>query len=464
MGTLRRSTIANFLVAGIIAGLSISSTACGTTGAASAPKSGGPEATAVAVEASQAREQRIALAEQVVRNGRYELPGIGAFQLRDGNYQEKYGDGATQVNRVGVVTVSFGDLDGDGVEDAAVVLWANTGGSGTFIYLVPVLNEDGKGQQAGVQMLGDRVQIKSIAINSGKINLEVLSQGAADPMVSPSLQSVQEYTLKDGKLVMLTPAGSSALPALKPTQQPPAQSAQPSSTPAPRSTQQPTSQPAQAAPSGIAGTVWTWQRFVDNGDKGGFAVPYPPAYRLELLPDGKYSIQADCNKGSGDYTLEGNRLELKPGPMTLAECQQGSKSRQFLQMLPQIATYVLKGDVLYLNLKADGGDMVFTQLSAITGRIVAPAGDVAPAGGTAEIMLVDNAGKQIGGSIVKAQFPMEFEAPFKPANIEPSAAYTLEVTIRDAQKNVVFKNSRPYRVLTQGNPTYHVEVAIERVP
>ena len=130
--------------------------------------------------------------------------------MKDGNYQEKYGEGATQVKRVGVVTVAFGDLDGDKVEDAAVVLWANTGGSGTFMYLAPILNKDGKGQQAGAQLLGDRVQIKSLAVDSGKIKVELLAQGSTDPMVSPSLQSVQEYGLQGGKLVRLTPADPAA--------------------------------------------------------------------------------------------------------------------------------------------------------------------------------------------------------------------------------------------------------------
>lgn len=213
----------------------------------------------------------------------------------------------------------------------------------------------------------------------------------------------------------------------------------------------------------MVGTIWIWDRFADSGEKGSFLLPYPAAYRLELLPEGKYSLQADCNRGSGSYTLEGSRLTLNPGPMTLAECRPGSRSSQFLGMLPQVATYVLKGDVLYLNLKVDSGDMVFSKLSSVTGRIVGPAGATAPDGGTAEVIIANSIGKQIGGSIVQAQLPMEFEAPFKPANIDTSTEYLLEVTIKDAQKNVVFRNSRPYRVLTQANPTYHLEVELERV-
>lgn len=122
MDSLKEAGFGRFLAIAIFLGIVAMATACGSTGTASTPKSSGPEATAVAVEGNQAREQRIALAEEVVRNGRYELSDVGTFQLKEGNYQEKYGEGATQIRRVGVVAVAFGDLDGDRVENATVIL------------------------------------------------------------------------------------------------------------------------------------------------------------------------------------------------------------------------------------------------------------------------------------------------------------------------------------------------------
>ncbi len=461
MDSLKTRALRKFVTVATFAAIAAAATACGTPLAASVPRASGPEATTAAFEASQAREQRIQLAEDAVRNGKYELPEIGAFQLKDGNYQEKYGEGATQVKRVGVVTVAFGDLDGDRVEDAAVVLWTNTGGSGNFIYLAAVLNKDGKGQQAGAQFLGDRVQIKSLAVDSGKIRAEVLAQGPGDPMVSPSLQSLQEYGLQSGMLVKLTPAAPTPPPASRPAQ-PAQQTPGPTATASPRPVESPTSQPAQAAPAGLMNTIWIWQRFVSSNDQNSFLLPFPASYRLELLSDGTFAFQSDCNTGKGGYKLEGSRLALTPGPTTLAACPPGSRDTQYVGMLGQVATYVLKEDDLYLNLKIDSGDLVFSKLNSVTGRIVGPDGETAPAGSTAEVMIVNSAGIQIGGSIVTARLPMTFEAPFKPANIDPTATYVLEVTIKDAQKNVIFKGSRPYQVLTQGNPIYHLEVAVER--
>lgn len=42
---------------------------------------------------------------------------------------------------------ALGDLNGDGINDAAVVLATNTGGSGVFIILATVLNDGGKPRQ-----------------------------------------------------------------------------------------------------------------------------------------------------------------------------------------------------------------------------------------------------------------------------------------------------------------------------
>jgi heat shock protein HslJ/uncharacterized lipoprotein YbaY len=458
MPNKEKAALRNLFGAATLAAVVALATACGSQATASGPKATSPGATAAAVETSKTQEQRLQLTEETVRNGKYELPDIGTCQLQAGNYQEKYGEGATQVKKVGLVTVAFGDLDGDSVQDAAVVLWVNTGGSGTFMYLAPLLNKGGTIQQAGVQFLGDRVQITALAVETGKIRATILSQGSGAAMINPSQQSVQEYAVQGGKLLDLTPATATVVPTAKPTQQ----SVPPTTTASGRPTNTPAAQPP-VAPAGPTGTIWIWQRFVSSVEKDSFLLPFPAAYRLELLPDGNFAFQADCNTGSGSYAVAGSRLTLNLGPMTLAECQPGSKYGQFVQMLGQVATYVVKDDALTLNLKMDGGDLVFGKLYSVTGKIVGPAGDTLPDGATAEVMIVNNAGAQIGGSIVKAQLPMQFEAPYKPANIDPAATYTLQVTIKDAQKNVIFKNSRPSQVLTQGNPGYHLEVAVERV-
>lgn len=47
--------------------------------------------------------------------------------------------------------------------------------------------------------------------------------------------------------------------------------------------------------------------------------------------------------------------------------------------------------------------------------------------------------------------------------IDPRRTYALSTRITDAQGNLLYINTQSYPVLTQGNPTYNVEVAVEKV-
>ena len=92
-------------------------------------------------------------------------------------------------------TVTFGDLNGDGVKDAAILLAESGGGSGDFESVVAILDKGGTPSQAGQVQLGDRVRINSLAIDSGTIKLDTLVQGPCDPMCCPSLSETQSFRL-----------------------------------------------------------------------------------------------------------------------------------------------------------------------------------------------------------------------------------------------------------------------------
>ena len=78
---------------------------------------------------------------------------------------------------------------------------------------------------------------------------------------------------------------------------------------------------------------------------------------LELLPEGRYALRADCNTGSGAYRLEGGRLELHPGPMTAAECGPESLSGRFLRLLGEVEGIARDGDRVLLQLAGTAGAM-----------------------------------------------------------------------------------------------------------
>jgi heat shock protein HslJ len=58
--------------------------------------------------------------------------------------------------------------------------------------------------------------------------------------------------------------------------------------------------------------------------------------------------------------MEDSSLSFSPIATTLAYCGEDSMDTQFLSYLENVATYVLSGGKLYLNLWADAGNMVFS--------------------------------------------------------------------------------------------------------
>jgi hypothetical protein len=60
----------------------------------------------------------------------------GKAQLKDGVFEEPVAPGSVTKTRIRLgKDQSFGDVNGDGAEDAAVTLVIDPGGSGTFTYI-----------------------------------------------------------------------------------------------------------------------------------------------------------------------------------------------------------------------------------------------------------------------------------------------------------------------------------------
>jgi uncharacterized protein (DUF2141 family) len=142
-----------------------------------------------------------------LKNAEYqsEFPASKKAKLTDGKYQEDIVPGsATKLNIVLYPTAVFGDLNGDGVEDAAAVLVADPGGSGTFYYLAAVVNQNGTPKHVASVLLGDRVRLKSISIQSGEIAVNMVQQAPGDPMCCPTMEVTQKYKLQGDKLVPIS--------------------------------------------------------------------------------------------------------------------------------------------------------------------------------------------------------------------------------------------------------------------
>lgn len=97
---------------------------------------------------------------------------------------------------------TFGDVNGDGWEDAAVTLTAETGGSGTFTYLALVINENGTASPLPAVFLGDRIRVKSLSIQPGEVDVVLLTRKADEPMsAEPSVETGLNFKLEKSRLV-----------------------------------------------------------------------------------------------------------------------------------------------------------------------------------------------------------------------------------------------------------------------
>ena len=132
-------------------------------------------------------------------SGIYEEP----VTLTDGRYEgEPFVEGGAARPTVQLIrgTVIYGDLNGDGVDDAAMVLVENSGGSGVFNYVGAQVNQDGQPVDAGTVLLGDRTQIQSAKIENEQIVIDIVTQGPDDAMCCPTTKMRMSYALQDGML------------------------------------------------------------------------------------------------------------------------------------------------------------------------------------------------------------------------------------------------------------------------
>ena len=142
------------------------------------------------------------LTEEALRNAIYqhEFPKDGQAQLRDGAYEEAIEGSASKIQIALMDVVALGDINGDGIWDAAVVLEASGGGSGTFRSLAAVINDNGAPVHVASTPLGDRVKIEEILVADLYIRVQMVTHGEGDGMCCPTLRVVQFYQLTEDGL------------------------------------------------------------------------------------------------------------------------------------------------------------------------------------------------------------------------------------------------------------------------
>ena len=135
--------------------------------------------------------------------GIYEAP----VQLVNGVYEGKpYVPGGAARPRVELLADLYatGDPDGDGVEDAWVLLNETSGGTGQMLYLAAVSHASGEARNTGTVAIGDRVDVMGLEAVDGRAILTYVAAGPDEPACCPTQMISGTYGLKDGRLAELS--------------------------------------------------------------------------------------------------------------------------------------------------------------------------------------------------------------------------------------------------------------------
>lgn len=131
--------------------------------------------------------------------GIYEQP----VQLQDGSYEgEPFAPGAASRPRVRLISelLRTGDLDGDGKEEAAVLLLESSGGSGEFVYLAVVAQREGGLKNVATRLIGDRVKVRSFIISKRVLVLDLVVAGPEDAVCCPTRKLSKRFQWRDDQL------------------------------------------------------------------------------------------------------------------------------------------------------------------------------------------------------------------------------------------------------------------------
>jgi heat shock protein HslJ len=138
-----------------------------------------------------------------IKNASYSgIEGLkGSVKLVDGKWKGRpYKKGSASrpvVSLIGDFRIT-GDLDGDGTDDAVVLLNYAPGGTGQLLHLALMARKKGKIQNLATALIGDRVQIRDVRIEQKRIFVDVIQAGPKDAMCCPGEVTTREWTLEPG--------------------------------------------------------------------------------------------------------------------------------------------------------------------------------------------------------------------------------------------------------------------------
>ena len=139
----------------------------------------------------------------MLQNTQYHSKTWGDYQLADGIfYRPTSAPGETpELYSTQLYLPTFGDLNSDGVDDAAVILITQNGGNGSSKELAIVLAQGDTIYNVATVDLGFMVAVDKMQVQSGTVTLDVRVLGPNDGLCCPSQLETWHFRLENNQLV-----------------------------------------------------------------------------------------------------------------------------------------------------------------------------------------------------------------------------------------------------------------------
>lgn len=123
-----------------------------------------------------------------------------SYILTDGKYE---GEVAPESESKEIIMVFggavYGDFNGDSIKDAALLITQNSGGSGTFFYVVEAINHNGTFKGTNAMLLGDRIAPQNMMVENGRAVVNFAERKAGEPFSTPPSIGKSVYVQYDKK-------------------------------------------------------------------------------------------------------------------------------------------------------------------------------------------------------------------------------------------------------------------------
>lgn len=153
---------------------------------------------------SMTQKSDITIEQKIIadpKNATYQIEGEN-FTLANGISLNQIPNSASKI-----VTQYFGnevraDLNNDGINDVTFLLTQNSGGSGTFYYVVVLLSQGNNFIGTSAILLGDRIAPQTTEFQNGEIIVNYADRNPKEAMtVSPSVGVSRYFKISDNKLI-----------------------------------------------------------------------------------------------------------------------------------------------------------------------------------------------------------------------------------------------------------------------